>query len=318
MPSAADSAGAQIAATLYSGALSNATIKSSVSFQPDFLARVARSLILNGESVWVIQKDRSLLRVTDFDVRGGPEESSYIYSVNIPSPSSTITKVVPREGIVHFKWATDEHQPWRGVSPLDMAKGMSSLASKSAQSLSDGFNCTQLMVIPFMVEADPRGGIDGDGDIGITDNFDSIKASARPGQTTTLEMTHQSRWVKDDRNKDFEQKRLGPVLEQNSVLAAFKAQAEVLAICGIPPALLSSEGQSREALRLWITTQLEPLAKRISAELTQGLETEVVLDCSPISKSDITGRSRAFSQLVKSGMDLDKAAGITGILAENA
>lgn len=312
-PTASDSAGAAVAANLYAGALGNSTIKSKVDFAADFLPGLARELIMRGEALFAIESDRSLTPVAMWDISGNANPASWVFKCDIAGPGGNETRSIPREGVCFFTWASKPSARWKGISPLDAAKGMSSLAARAPQSLANEYNATQLYVIPFMTEYSAK---DGTGDAEIASDFNALKADAR-GQTSTLTLTHQKQWAKDERERYFRQERLGPILEQNSVLSAFKAQSEVLSLCGIPPGLLAPEGQSRDAFRLWVSTALEPLAKRISSELTKGLETEVVIDVANVTKQDIVGRARAFGSLVKGGMEVTEAAKISGVLAED-
>ena len=310
--SVSESAGAQIAATIYSGALGGASIQSSADFAPDFLSSLAIDLILRGESLYAIEADRSLVPVASWDITGSAAPATWTFRCSIDSPNGTRTRMIPRAGVCFFTWRTNTRKPWRGISPISAAKGMATLAAKSAQGLANEFNASHLYVVPFMQETRRP---ENDGDINLDSEFEGIKKTAT-GQTSVLTFTNQHAWKDDQRDKTFEQKRLGAVLEQNSVIAAFKSQVEVCQLCGIPASLVTDAGSPRDGFRFWISTQLEPLAKRISAELTRYLETEVTIDLSPISRQDIVGRSRAFGSLVKGGMDISEAAKISGVLSE--
>ena len=139
MTSAADSAGAAVAAQLYAGALGGATIKSKVDFAPGWLAGLARDLILRGESLYATETGEnglSLVPVETWDISGGASEASWSFRCDIASPNGNQTRTLPREGLCFFRWAVDARKPWKGISPLQAARGMSSLAAKSAQSLS--------------------------------------------------------------------------------------------------------------------------------------------------------------------------------------
>ena len=93
---------------------------------PDVLATIARSLILDGESLWVIDVEGGglkLLPVGDHDVQGqSPDPASWIYRCSLymartaarPGPSRAA-------GVVHVKYSTDPARPHRGVGPLKRA-----------------------------------------------------------------------------------------------------------------------------------------------------------------------------------------------------
>ena len=75
---------------------------------------------------------------------------------------------------------------------------------------------------------------------------------------------------------------------------------------------------AREALRRWLHTTLHPLARAVQAELRAGLNApELSLNFDGLFASDLSGRARAFGSLVKSGMDIDRAAALAGLLADD-
>ena len=63
---------------------------------------------------------------------------------------------------------------------------------------------------------------------------------------------------------------------------------------------------------------MDPIAKLISAELTEKLETEVDIDLSAIHAADVQGRSRAWRSLVgkDATMTPEAAARLVGLGAD--
>ena len=314
MPNPADSAGAQIAANLFSSALSGASIKSQVEFPPDFLYSLARELILRGEACYAIEADRSLTPVSMWDISGNANPASWVFRCDISGPSGVMTRTIPYEGVCLFTWQTKPSARWKGISPLEAAKGMSDLASRSARTMANEFNAAHLYVLAL--ERDTRT----EGDFQVDSDFNDIKNTSN-GSTATVTFDHQSGWQQDKRAEYLRQERFGPtVADQNNLLASKWAQIEICQICGIPSSLVTDAadaGSRREGLRAFVDLSLRPLSKRISAELERGLETSVEIDLSPIIAGDVVSRSRAFGSLVKGGMDIEKAARISGVLAED-
>ena len=57
----------------------------------------------------------------------------------------------------------------------------------------------------------------------------------------------------------------------------------------------------------------------MAAELAEKLDApRLALDFSALFASDITGRARAFASMVQAGMNVEKAAALSGLLAEEA
>ena len=64
---------------------------------------------------------------------------------------------------------------------------------------------------------------------------------------------------------------------------------------------------------------LRPSGEIVAAELADRLGTPGLrLDFSALFASDITVRARAFASMVQAGMNVEKAAALSGLLAEEA
>ena len=75
---------------------------------------------------------------------------------------------------------------------------------------------------------------------------------------------------------------------------------------------------AREALRRWLHTTVLPLGRIVQTELRAGLNApELSLNFDGLAAADIAGRARAFGSLVKSGMDIERAAALAGLLADD-
>ena len=71
----------------------------------------------------------------------------------------------------------------------------------------------------------------------------------------------------------------------------------------------------REQLRQFLHIGVNPVAGELADTIadTFGLDA-FAFDFSPLMASDLSGRARSFGQLVKGGMDIDKAARLTNLL----
>ena len=84
-----------------------------------------------------------------------------------------------------------------------------------------------------------------------------------------------------------------------------------------PRTFSSSEGNAaREALRRFLHTTILPFAAQVEVELAQKLDRPVRLTFDRLMASDLSGRARAFQSMVKSGMALDQAARLAGLLVD--
>ena len=63
---------------------------------------------------------------------------------------------------------------------------------------------------------------------------------------------------------------------------------------------------------------IAPIGRLASTELSVKLNGPVRLDWVELRAGDISGRARAFQSLVGGGMEISKAAGLAGLLIEDA
>ena len=94
----------------------------------------------------------------------------------------------------------------------------------------------------------------------------------------------------------------------------------MLSACGVPPMLAAAKaGDSgqREAWRRFLHGTVQPVSGLVAVELTGKLEQEIKLSFDGLFASDLSGRARAFGSMVKSGMDLDRAAALAGLLQDD-
>ena len=118
---------------------------------------------------------------------------------------------------------------------------------------------------------------------------------------------------------ELKPERLGPEPTAAEVELFRLSREDVFGVCGCPPALLmDAQGTAlREAYRQFLFSSVAPLGRMVSAELSAKLDTTVRLDWTELRASDIAGKARAFGTMVTGGMDLDRAAALSGLLVED-
>ena len=93
----------------------------------------------------------------------------------------------------------------------------------------------------------------------------------------------------------------------------------MLAACGVPPEMLrQSDGTGRrEAWRQFLFGSVQPMALSVAAELADKLDVpDLAFNHDAMSASDISGRARAFQSMVKGGLDISKAASLSGLMVD--
>ena len=316
------------------GALSRAFMAATVegpgwardAINPVWLSQVGRSLIREGASLSVIvmgsdgAPEAGAGRLLEFREcqsrrprgRAGVDLGSAGFDLRPVDELHAIGE--PRPAWCFLRWGTSPGTRYRGQGPTSWAHLTARLQGELERSLADeaAGPLAQLLAIP----AD---GGDGDED---TDPLAKLKAdlgSAR-GRAMLVETT--AAGFGEGRSaapqSDWKQSRLGPQPPAALVAVADAAFARMLAACGCPPSLFAADADGtaqREGLRRFHLGTVVPIARMLERELTARLEADVRLrfDTYP---TDLAGRAGSFQKLVASGMDMAKAAAITGLLID--
>ena len=291
---------------------------------PVWLGQVGRSLIREGASLSVIgmADGLTLTPAAFWNFEGNApnadeHEESWMCRTTTYGPSSSHTRLLPRDRLVYVRWGTSPGTRYRGQGPLSYAYLTARLQGEAERSLADeaAGPLAQILSIPQ----------DG-GDDGVTDPLAMLKADVAKarGKALLLETTSAG-WgegrgaAPGNGNRDWVASRLGPSPPESMVAVADQAFARMLAACGIPPSLFTADADGtaqREALRRWHMNTVLPLARILEYELTARLETDVKLSFDRYPQ-DLQGRASAFKQMVSNGVPIEKALAITGLLAED-
>ena len=306
----------EAAAGLWARAFAAATLTPAVpAITPDVLALIARDLIRRGESVHVVEIEGGapMLRPAgSWDVRGPWRESEWRYRLDLFGPSGNITRFVPSDGVVHCRYAVDPSRPWHGLSPLQWARHTGAMAANAELRLSEEASGTVARLIPV-----PQDGGDG----GDDDPLTNLKADIRTGKGRALVVETTSAGWGEGRQAapltDWKQSRVGPDPPESFVKLRSDAAMAVLDACGVPRALTASEDGTaqREAWRRFVMGSVEPVARMVAAELGRKLDTPgLALGFESLWAHDLAGRAQAFGNMVAGGMDIERAAGLAGLL----
>ena len=284
---------------------------------PDVLAAIGRRLIRRGESCHVIDVDvDGIVRLHEcswWDVTGGPRRP-WTYQATMTGPSTTETRWVQDDGVVHVLYAFSELQPWRGIGPLQWATSTGKLASALEQALADEAGGPRGTVIPIPENQPEAEDGEGDGNGAADDPLASLRSDLgklRGGLALveTLAGGYGDRGGRPD--SDWKPRRIGAdppaALEELRTGAALT----VFGACGVPPSLvtLPADGTGqREGWRRFLHGSVAPVARILEAEFAAKLDEpnlRLVLD--DLAAADMTGRARAWRSLVGSEANLDPA-----------
>lgn len=250
------------------------------------------------------------------EVRGGVVPSSWRFVSELTGPDGTESRTVPWEGACLFRWAWDPEQPWRGIAPLWAAASTGRLAGGLENALADESGTPRGYLLPTpAIQSKPLLD-DGGGDPLAAMKADLKKLGGGLSVVETMAGGYGEGRAAAPL-ADWKTQRIGA--NPPEVLCTLRGDVHrtVLSACGIPASMMGdrSDGSARrESFRYWAHAALQPLVNRLEAEFQAKLEMTVTLDLSPLYASDLTGRARAFQSLVGAGMEVEKAAGLAGLL----
>ena len=290
--------------------LASATVKPSeialAALTPSVLDTIGRSLCRAGESLHVIDVRNGRLTLTptaNWTVQGDSDPNSWRYLCTLNGPSRSTSITLPAASVLHVRYAPHPSRPWAGRSPVENAMDTARAAGlllKTATSEELNFTQSQMLA--------PRRAA---GDYGVAEtlNPDTIQkiVSAFSEHTNTGAFVIPA---------DVTATRLGPEPPDSFPLLRDRLENSLLALHGLPPALLASRGTGtamRESFRQLLHGLLKPLGAILAEELRAKLHPEANLSFHALRAGDITGSARAFGSLVTGGLTPQSAAEIVGL-----
>ena len=288
---------------------------------PALLALGARDLIRRGEFVWQIEVAPDgrvrLLPGGSWDVRGGPDPATWTYRLDLFGPSGNTTRLLPGAAVLHGRYSFDPARPWWGVSPLGWARLSAKLHAATEDALADESAGTRGHLLPV-----PEGPAEDGDDDDTEDPNAQLRADilGMKGRTLMVETTAGA-WKGDQADRprhDWQPRRIGANPPQGLTLLRSESALAVLAACGVPPSMVDGrvDGTAqRESWRRFLHGSLLPLGELLADELGAKLDAPgLKLSFDRLMASDLSGRARAFQSLTRGGMELAKAAALSGMM----
>ena len=289
----------EVAAGALSRAFAAATVSGtgSMSFNPWIMAQMGRCLVEFGETIWFRIGNR-LTRGDNYEINPSYTE----YTFNLPSGAVRM----PADRVIHVRWNMNINN-MRGVGPLQQARNLRTMVQKLEGSISDEMGAAIGYLLP----------IPSDGNADTVEKLKKDLATLK-GNIAMIE-TARAGWgqgAQTGTRRDFELVRMGPNLPDSSVNLYNSAWNHVLSICGYPATLAGNEDGTaqREAWRRYLHGTVAPLAALV-VEASSVAGVQVAIDFDKLFASDIMGRARAFQSMVGGGMDVSKAAALSGLIA---
>lgn len=312
---AAKSAAVEAVAGLLSRSLAGALVEAppwaTRALSPGHLGMIGRELIRVGEHVSVIDLDADgelvLLPSSSWHWNGTIEEDGWRCTATITGPSSSVTRTVGRDSVVFLRWGHLSAEPHYGRAPHRLASLTAKAASESEKALGDEASGAIAQILTGPEGQDKAVYAEIKRDIQAARGRSLVLESTAGGFSDRAGAPH----------RDWMAARLGANPPAALVQLAKETFSRMVAAAGASPSLFdSSDGTAqREALRRWHLGTVLPVARLIEVELSARLDAKVRLkfDSYPL---DMQARAASIKRLVDSGMDLDKAAGIVGLLLD--
>ena len=276
---------------------------------PLTLGLCGRTLARKGEIVLLIRSDMdsglTLLPAESHDVDGGPDPESWTYRCTVGGPARTITYEAPAESVIHLTFSRDNEKPWKGHAPLYAAQLAGRLSAATIEALANEAASPHGTILTVPVD-------------GNDPTVAALKAGLA-GMKGELHLLQGGDWDNADSGSRVGagNLRLGASPPMPLVELAKMASMEVYAAYGLNPALfdLGTGTQARESYRQALFGVVAPLGRMVTTELRRKLDApDLELGWTELRASDIAGRARAFQSLVGGGMDVTKAASLSGLM----
>ena len=305
--------GLQIAAGRVARALSVATVEGDGGLlTPDLLASAGYDLIRQGESLHLLTVDidgrMTLLRASTTVpvVSGMADPRTWRYSLSVAGPSIDRTVSACAAEVCHSRINASPWQPWRGRSPLRVAASTGRLASALVEALGDESNLPvkRLFAMPQNAGVDTNTLRAGLQDKSYQFAFPTTTAAGFGGGRASAPLT------------DWKPLVVGPDWSKGGAELHTLVLQEVMAVCGVPPALAPGAAAAgptlREANREFLTTTVQPLGTLIAAEASRVLERPVTIHHHALAAADVAARARGVHVLTQAGVKLERALELVG------
>ena len=312
--SASETAAAEAAVSLWSSAFAGARLEPEVpALDPFTLSRIARDLVVSGESLHVIDVEGGglkLLPVGDHDVQGrSPDPATWLYRCSLYGPDGGTVRTVPSAGVVHVLYSADPASPWKGKGPLARSNLDAGLLSALTTRMGEEAGASSAIVIPSPVD-------------GQADSVAMLRADLAKARGGIMLLETMASGYGDKASApqaDWSVKRLGSMIPDANRALASETGERLMEALGVPSALLvagSAGIARREALRMWVSCRVAPLGRIVAAELADKLDLPgLTLDFGPLAGSDLVGRAASAKRMVEAGMPAEKAFALSGLVA---
>ena len=274
--------------------------------KPRLLAWTGRKMLLEGEAA--ILFDEGELHAADYHTW----LSSSVLELTFYLPQDNVTRRVMSEQVALPFWEVSNLRYYEGTSPYANPQGGVALQRDLEAALAREARSPH----GYLLWLDPQ-------DNHPPQGADETEAAEIAGEQSAIYrgkgslgiMSGGSYEAGPSPSRKGETTRFGYNPGQSVIQALQNGHYMTLTAAGIDPSIANHNIEAQAGHRNFVASVAQPSADVIAAELSQLLETEVTIDCSPSRQADdIQSRARAFNSLVSAGLSAEQAVTITGLL----
>ena len=305
---ATSTAALETCASLVGRAFASAKVtgKRSEVVTPDLMMICGRALVRRGESLFLVRPGADgpqLVPVSTWSIEGTYDPSTWVYELTLPGPSVLTSVRADAADVCPVRTNIDSERPWRGTSPIDTAALEAGLAANAAKALSDEAKSPRGSFIPT-----PGG------------QSDALAADVRGAKGATLLVESMSaNWgAGGPPPKDWDQRRFGFSAPAALLDARTQASDALMAACGISAAIFRARDAASAvaSYRHFVHALVGPLGRLLAMELRAKLDApDLSVDFADLRAGDVQARANAFRKLVEAGIPIERALGLSGLLA---
>ena len=267
------------------------------------LMLIGRSLVLRGELV-MLPEGSALVPASTFDIRGGPND--WAYRCDFAGPSSSVSRFLPAQSVLHFRINTDPSRPRKGQAAHSLATATAATAASAEVSAASEAKIAISRLVPVASTLTP-----GQRDDTTTTLADELKRGgyfalsligARPGA--------------GERMSRLSVEAVQPDPSEGHLALRRSAALELIEAAGVPAVLADPRAEAqgqREGFRRFVHATIEPMARIVEAEMTAKTGLACDLNFASLFAADLAGRGRALKQMVESGVALADALDTVGL-----
>ena len=267
------------------------------------LMLIGRSLVLRGDLV-MLPEGSALVPASTFDIRGGPND--WAYRCDFAGPSSSVSRFLPAQSVLHFRINADPARPWKGQAAHSLATATAATAaSAEAAAASEAkIAISRLVPVASTLTPDQRDQTTGTlaDELKRGGYFALSLIGARPGAS--------------ERMSRLSVEPVHPDPSEGHLALRRSAALELIEAAGVPAVLADPRAEAqgqREGFRRFVHATIEPMARIVEAEMTAKTGLACDLNFASLFAADLAGRGRALKQMVESGVALADALDTVGL-----